>query len=165
VFNQANANQTPAAAVRTYIVGSSIAVPAAGLIVGTSFRWVITITKTAAGLAASTFDIAVGTTGSVSDAAVLSFTKPAGTAVADEGVFRFYMTIRSVGASGTAIGEFEMVHNLSATGHATIPTVAVSTLSGSFVTTTANLIVGVCVTSGASDAITIKLVQAEGYNF
>jgi hypothetical protein len=146
-------------------VGSSIAVPAAGLIVGTSFQWVITITKTAAGVATSTFDIAVGTTGSVSDAAVLSFTKPAGTAVADEGIFKLYMTVRSVGAAGTAIGEFEMVHNLAATGHSILPTVAVSTLSGSFVTTTANLIVGVCVTSGASDAITIKLVQSEGYNF
>jgi hypothetical protein len=57
-----------------------------------------------------------------------------------------------------------MIHNLSATGHATIPCVCVNTVSGAFDVTVANLIVGVCVTSGSLDALTFQLVQAEAWN-
>jgi len=157
--------QQPAAATRTYITGSNIAVPAGKLQIGTMFLWRISMTKTAAGTAASTFDVAVGTTGTTADTARLSFTKPAGTAVADEGLVEIMLTCRGpLSASGIFAGEFRMTHNLSATGHMTIPGACVSNISAAFDVTTANLIVGVCITTGASDGITIQVVQAEAIN-
>jgi hypothetical protein len=165
VQNFSTASQAPAAAVRTYIIGSAIAIPTGKLQIGTMFRWKFNITKTGAGSATSTFDIAVGTAGTTADTARVSFTKPAGTAIADEGVVEIIAICRGpLSASGIFAGEFTLIHNLASTGHAVIPCVCVSTISGAFDVTVANLIVGVCITSGASDAITIQLVQAEALN-
>lgn len=163
--NYSTASQAPAATTRTYITGSNLAVPAGKLQIGTMFRWRFNMTKTAAGIAASTFDICVGTAGSTADTARVSFTKPAGTAAADEGWVDIIATVRGpLSASGVVVGEFIMSHNLAATGHAVIPIVVVNTISAGFDITVANLIVGVCITSGASDAITIQMVQAEAIN-
>lgn len=162
--NFSTALQTPAAAVRTYIAGSALAVPKSKLQVGTMFRWRFNMTKTAAGVALSTFDIAAGTLGTTGDTARLSFIKPAGTAVIDEGWVDVIATVRSIGAAGVMVGEFIMVHNLAATGHAVIPVVVVNTISAGFDMTVADLIVGLCITSGAADAITIQMVQAEVSN-
>lgn len=157
--------QSPAAATRTYITGSALTVPSGKLQVGSSFRWLFTMTKTAAGIAASTIDIAVGTTGTTTDTARVSFTKPAGTAVVDEGTVIVNAICRGpVGASGIFAGNLWMVHNLQITGHLVIPCISVTTISSAFDITTAGLIVGLCLTSGASDAITIQLVQAEAWN-
>lgn len=165
VFNFSSTSQAPAAATRTYITGSNIAIPTGKLQIGTMFRWKFNMTKTAAGTASSTFDIAVGTAGTTADTARVSFTKPAGTAVVDEGTVEIIATCRGpLSASGIFVGQFSMIHNLSATGHATIPCVCVNTVSAAFDVTVANLIVGLCITSGASDAITIQLVQAEAIN-
>jgi hypothetical protein len=117
--------------------------------------------KTAAGNAASTFDICVGTAGTTADTARVSFTKPAGSAAADEGKVVIEAIIRTIGATGVMVGEFTLVHNLAATGHAVIPCVCVNTVSAAFDMTTEDLIIGVCITSGAADAITIQQVIAE----
>lgn len=162
--NFSTAAQSPAATTRTYIAGSALPIPSAKLRVGTCFRWTFSVTKTAAGTAASTIDIAVGTAGTTADAACVSFTKPAGTAVADEGTVVINAVVRSIGAGGVMVGQFNMTHNLAATGHMTIPCACVNAVSAGFDTTVPNLIVGLCVTSGASDAITIQLVQAEAWN-
>jgi hypothetical protein len=159
--------QAPVAATRTYIGGTQLVIPAIGLQVGTVLRWHFDITKTAAGTAASTFDIAVGTAGTTADTAVVSFTKPAGTAAADEGFIDIEAVVRSIGAgtAGVMVGEFRMVHNLAATGHATIPCVVVNTVSSGFaITPAAASSVGICITTGASDAITINQVSAEVIN-
>lgn len=164
ITNQSVTSQAPAAATRTYLTGSSIAVPVNKLQVGTRFRWVLSVTKTAAGIAASTYDICVGTAGTTADTARVSFTKPAGTAVADEGTIIIEAVVRSIGAAGVMVGQFTMMHNLSATGHMTIPCACVNTVSAGFDMTVANLFVGVCVTSGASDALTFQVVSAEAWN-
>lgn len=163
--NFSTASQAPGAGSRTYIAGSNIAIPAGALQVGTCFRWTFNMTKTAAGLAASTFDICFGTAGTTADTARVSFAKPAGTAVADEGQVIITAICRGpVGASGVVAGHFTMTHNLAATGHAVIPCVDVQTQSAAFdITTPTN--VGVCITSGASDAITIQQCFAEAWNF
>jgi hypothetical protein len=159
------AAQTPAATTRTYITGTKITVPPGKLQIGTMFRWRFNITKTGAGTATSTFDVAVGTAGTTADTARLSFTKPAGTAVIDEGWIEIVVVVRGpLSASGVMVGEFTLIHNLQITGHAIIPCVAVSTVSGAFDVTVANLFVGVCITSGASDAITIQFATAEAWN-
>jgi len=154
-------SQSPAAATRTYITGSCITIPPSGLRVGNVFRWTFNMTKTAAGNAASTFDVCVGTAGTTADTARVSFTKPAGTAAADEGWVTITVIVRTIGATGVMVGEFVMTHNLASTGHATIPCVAVNQVSGAFDMTTAGLKMGVCITSGAADAITIQQVLAE----
>jgi hypothetical protein len=158
-------SQAPAATTRTYIVGSALAAPTNKVQIGTCFRWVFDMTKTAAGLAASTFDICVGTAGTTADTARVSFTKPAGTAAIDTAMVTIEAIVRGpLSAAGVMAGTFQMTHNLAATGHAVIPNVNVTTVSAGFDVTTANLIFGLCITSGAADAITIQCVTAEAWN-
>src|SRR6266568_2090483 len=150
--------QTPAATVRTYIAGSAIAVPTGKLRIGTFFKWQFDITKTAAGSAASTFDIAFGTAGTTADTARVSFTKTAGTAAADVGMVNIAAVVRGpLSAAGVVSGNFHLSHVGGATGllgHCVEPNVDVNTISAGFDVTVAGLIVGICITTGASDAIT-----------
>jgi hypothetical protein len=159
--NYSTAVQTPAATVRTYIAGSALQIPAGGLIVGDILRWVVHMTKTAAGTAASTIDVAFGTLGTTADTARLSFTKPAGTAVVDDGVFWVEAVVQSVSATGVVKGLFNLIHNLAATGHAVIPCVVVPITSATFDNSAETQTVGLCITTGAADAITIQQVSAE----
>lgn len=164
IVNFSTSAQAPAAATRTYLAGSNVDIVAGQLQVGTIIRWTMSVTKTAAGTAASTYDICFGTAGTTADTARLSFTKPAGTAAADEGTIIIDMIVRGpIGASNVMVGQFTMVHNLASTGHATIPCVCVNTVSAAFDATTATDI-GVCVTSGASDALTFQMVKTEVLN-
>lgn len=160
VRNYSVAQQAVVAATRTYITGSQLAIPAGGLKVGSKIRFRLNMAKTAAGTAASTFDICFGTAGTTADTARVSFAKPAGTAAADEGFVTVEATVRSVSATGVVVGEFVLVHNLAATGHAVIPCVVVATVSAAFDNTLPTY-VGLCVTTGAADAITIEQVSAE----
>jgi hypothetical protein len=162
--NFSTTNQVVPAATRTYLTGTKIAVPPGKLRVGTMFRWTVTITKTAAGTAASTYDIAVGVAGTTADTARVSFTKPAGTAAVDEGKVVIEAIVRSIGVAGVMVGEFTLVHNLATTGHATRACVLLNALSAGFDTTVANLFVGLCLRTGAADAITTKLVLTEVFN-
>lgn len=163
--NFSTTSQAPAAATRTYIAGSALAIPTNKMQIGTCFRWTFSMTKTAAGSAASTFDICFGTAGTTADTARVSFTKPAGTAAADEAFVTITAICRGpLSGSGVVAGHFNMTHNLAATGHALIPCVDVTTVSAGFDVTVANLIAGVCITSGASDAITLQCVTAEAWN-
>lgn len=164
ICNYSTVAQTPAAATRTYITGSALRIPVIKLQVGTCLRWTFSLTKTAAGTAASTYTIAVGTAASTADTDRVSFTKPAGSADADEGTVTINAVVRSIGATGVMVGQFTLVHNLASTGHATIPCVCVNTVSAGFDMTVDNLFVGLTVTSGASDALTIQMVQAEAWN-
>lgn len=165
VCNYSVASQTITAATLTYITGSKITVPVGKLRIGTILRWKFNITKTAAGTALSTYAVYVGTNGTTADTARLSFTKPAGTGVIDEGFIEITVIVRGpLSASGIIVGEFVLSHNLAATGHAVIPNVVVNVVSSAFDVTVANLFVGICVTTGASDAITIQQVVAEAVN-
>lgn len=164
VQNQSQTQQAVVAATRTYLNGSAIKIPG-GLKVGTRFRWKFNMAKTAAGTAASTIDIAVGAAGTTADTARVSFAKPAGTAVADEGVVTVDAVVRAVSnTAGVLVGELVMVHNLAATGHATIPVVVVNTISANFDNDNNDLYVGLCLTTGAADAITVEWLTAEASN-
>lgn len=164
-FNSSVASQSPSAATRTYITGSQIALAAAGALqAGSGFRWRFNVTKTAAGVATSTIDIAFGTAGTTADTARVSFTKPAGTAAIDEGFVEIDCIVRSINATtGTVAGEFTMTHHGNTAGHMTIPAETLSTVSGNF-DTTAPSFVGLCITSGAADVITIQQIQTEAWN-
>jgi len=76
--NVSVANQVVTAATLTYLTGSAISVPAGLLRIGTIFRWTMSLTKTAAGTAANSFFVRLGTLGTTSDTAVCTFTTGAG---------------------------------------------------------------------------------------
>lgn len=163
--NFSTVNQSFTAATRTYMTGSNIAVPVTKLQIGSCFRWGFSLTKNANGTATSTIDICVGTAGTTADTARVSFTKPAGTAVADEAWFQVMCVCRGpLSASGIFVGQMQMTHNLQITGHAVIPCVVVNTVSGAFDVTTAGLIVGLCITTGTADVCNTQIMQAEAWN-
>lgn len=165
VQNASVATQTLTAATKAYIAGSALAVPPSGLQVGSTFKWKLNLTKTGAGSATSLVEIVFGTLGTTADTTQISITKPAGTAAADAGQIEITMVVRSVGATGVVVANFLMTHNLAATGHLVIPSAVINTISSGFVTTTANLIVGLCITTGAADAVTVEMCQAEAHGF
>lgn len=154
--------QTPAAATLTYIAGSAIPAPVNGFKAGARLRWKFNLTKTAAGVAASTYAIVFGLLGTTADTARVSFTKPAGDATADEGIVEITAVVVSVNATtGVVLGDFMLTHGLAATGHAAIPNVVIKTTSGNFDNTSVDLIAGLVVTSGAADALTINWIETE----
>lgn len=161
VKNSSATAQAIAAATRTYLAGSALKVPVGGLKVGDIFRWVFSMTKTAAGTATSTIDIAVGTAGTTADTARVSFTKPAGTAAIDEARVVVEAVVRSVSATGVVVGILNLTHNLASTGHAQVPSVNLATVSAGFDNDDEELYFGLCLTTGASDDITVNVVQAE----
>lgn len=160
------AAQLPVAVTRTYIAGSALAIPSGKLQIGSCFRWTFDLTKTAAGIAASTFDICFGTTGTIVDTARVSFTKPAGTAAIDTAAVTITAICRGpLSASGIVAGNFSLVKNAAEiAGHCATPSVNLTTVSSGFDVTAAGLIAGVCVTSGLADVLTIQMVMAEAWN-
>lgn len=163
IQNQSVASQAVTAATLTYIAGSALAVPVAGLRVGTWFRWRMYLTKTAAGTAASTWHVRLGTAGTTADTAILTFTQTGlGTAVADTGYVDILAVIRGpITSSCIAVGTCVLGHDLQITGFSVRPNVIVQSTSAAFNATTASLIVGVTQTSGASQAFTYQQVVAE----
>lgn len=160
VIAQSAAVLTPTAATRTYLIG--LQVPQGGLKVGARFKFALNMTKTAAGVAASTFDICFGTAGTTADTARLSFTKPAGTAAADDAFVTIEGVVKAVSATvGVVVATLQLTHNLAATGHAQIPSVVVPITSGNFDNSSDVLKMGLCLTTGAADAITITHATAE----
>jgi hypothetical protein len=162
--NWSTAAQTPAAATLTYITGSSIAVPTGYLLrAGTQFRWQLEVSKTAFGTAARTFHIRVGTTGTTTDAAVLTFTSTsAPTAAADVGRIEIIATVRVAGATATMKGSLLLTHNGNTAGLASIPVHIISpAVSSSFNGATAGLVIGLSLQTGTAEVITIEQVLAE----
>jgi hypothetical protein len=164
VFNYSVTSQLLPVA-RTYLTGSTLSVPITKLKIGSTFQWRFNITKDANGSASGVVDIAIGTAGAVGDTAVVSFTKPAGTNVADEGFIEIIATVRGpLTASCIITAEMVLYHNLATTGHAQVSPVVLNTVSGAFDATVALLKLGICVTGGASDNVTVQQVLAAAVN-
>jgi hypothetical protein len=163
--NQSTATQAPTAATLTYLTGSNIAVPVGKLRVGTVFVWRVDMTKTAAGIAARTFHVRLGTAGTTGDAAILTFTSALGTAAVDQAWMQLIVTIRGpLSASCIARGYLNFDHEGPATGFMTVKSEVLGVTSGVFDATVANLIIGLSVTTGASEVITFQQVVAEAKN-
>jgi hypothetical protein len=159
--------QTFPTAAAYYIAGSALQIPGNRIQLGSAFSWRFPITKTAAGVAASTYTVLAGTHGSLLDPVVLSFTKPAGTAAVDEGVIEIIASARSIGVSGVLAGEFLLDHfgagdkAFPSYGHLSQPCVRIAAISGAIDMTVANLLVGIAVTTGAADVITAQFIQSK----
>jgi len=153
----------------TYLVGSAVTIPTAGgWRVGTIYRCGFDITKTAAGTAASTIIVRMGTTGTTADAAILTFNHGVGTANADIGWYSLVATFRAVGAGTTAIlqGVLALHHDLASTGLTT------SSIDGNYIlpvtsagfNSTTQTIIGISFNGGASFSGTNTLVVASAEN-
>lgn len=165
--NQSISNQTLTASTPTYIIGSNLKFVAKSLHVGTRFKWVMVISKTAAGTASSTISIRLGTSGSTSDSEIISLVKPAGTAVADTGYFTIDAVITYVNEDQTECiikADINMTHNLTSTGMCTTSAIVSQVTSSTFSISTATNI-GIVMTTGASDAYTVKMVMTDAVNF
>ncbi len=163
--NVSTATQTPTAATLTYLNGSQIAVPAGKLQVGTVFRWRLSVSKTGAGTASNNFHVRIGTAGTTSDVAILTFTTPVGTAVIDTGMIEIQVVIRGpLTSSCIAQGLFNMTHNLATTGLLNIGNISLKVTSSGFDATVANLLVGLSGTSGASTVLSFEQCFAEAFN-
>lgn len=156
----------PVAATRTYVPGSALTI-VEQLVVGGTFRWRFNMTKTAAGSASSAIAIAVGSAGTVADTDRVVFTKIAGTAAADEGIVEIVAKVLSVSATGVILGEFYMDHNLDVTGHLTTHAAVLKVASAGFpndgsgqTVAGSPMVVGLTITTGAADAITVNFVDA-----
>lgn len=163
IRNGSVAAQAFTAATLTYFTGSNLEIPqGAYLRAGSRIRYRFSMTKTAAGTATSTIAIVFGTAGTTADTARVSFTKPAGTAAVDEAWCTIDAVVRNLSdTAGVVVGTFTMGHNLENTGHAVIPFVTVTTVSAGFDNKVDGLIVGLVMTTGAADAITVQQIQSE----
>jgi hypothetical protein len=163
--NSSTSSQNVSATTRTYLVGSNLTFIPAQLKAGTKFRWTIALTKTAAGTATSTIDIAFGIAGTTDDTALVSFVKPGGTANTDAGRMVIDCILRYVGTGATSfvVGHMAFTHNGNTLGHMTIPVADVTVIASNVDISTATNI-GICLTSGTSDAMTIEMVEAESWN-
>lgn len=91
-------------AADTYVVGSNMLIPTCNLQAKTVFRWQISASKTAAGIAAPIYIVRIGTAGAIGDTARLTLTGPAQTAIADIGTLNIIVTVRTIGATGVLQG-------------------------------------------------------------
>ena len=164
VYNQSTAQQGAGFAADTYLIGSSIAIPASSLKIGTRYHLVFNATKTAAGTATPILIVRFGTNGSTADTARLTFTFTAQTGVTDTGTFEIWITFRAVGAAAVMQGVAQRRHGASITGFGTLVAQSLAVTSGTFDSAVANSILGVSVNGGASAAWTVQLVQAELQN-
>lgn len=160
--------QAPAATTRTYVTGSDIGpFTAAQIKVGTFIEWDMSITKTGAGTATSVFDVAFGTAGTTSDTAQVSFTKPAGVGNADTCHVHITAVVKTNSATGVVLGDFTLTDDqtntlggfLGAAKYASVLQVQSSTFN-----TTTPTHVGLCITTGASDAYTINYCTVKSWN-
>lgn len=158
-----NTADVVASAADTYLTGSSLAIPSIRQQVGSGFRWRFRATKTAAGVAAATFNIRTGTAGAVGDTSRCLFTASAiQTAVTDTGWFDLEANFRAIGSSAVLNGIIRMDHtSADAVGMGTIR--YLQTLSSSFDSTPAGTIIGVSCNPGTAGVWTFQLVSVEAY--
>jgi len=154
--------------VDTYLTGSSITVPPQLVRAGSHFRWRFAMSKTGAGTATPIWVVRVGTAGTTSDTAALTFTGGAQTANADNGWAEIDVVVRTSGGSGVIEGVYTLQHvsttNVQQTGLANQPSDVKQVTSGTITLTTANLIFGVSCNPGASGVWTFQHVTGEATN-
>lgn len=166
VYNQSVTTPAAGFASDTYLVGSSVAIPATGLRVGTRYHLIFQASKTAAGTATPILTIRFGTAGAIGDTSRCAMTWTAQTGATDTGIFEVWATFRTIGSGTSAVIQCvgQRTHGASVTGFGNLVSQVVATTGGGFDSTVANSIIGVSVNGGASAAWTITLVQAELMN-
>ncbi len=153
-------------AADTYMSGTSINIGTVGSWkAGMVYVATFDMAKTGAGTATPIAIVRMGTGGTTSDAAILTFTHTAGTGVIDTGVFTITVEFRSIGSGTSAViaGVSECKHGLASTGLTSGGTAgyeAKPVASSGFDSTTSNII-GVSFNGGASFVGTNVMSSAE----
>jgi hypothetical protein len=170
--NAAIAAQGAGFASDTYLTNSDILIPSFGMQAKSTFRWTVSASKTGAGIATPIYVIRLGTGRATSDAAVLTLTGPAQTAVADIGTLSILVTCRSVSGAGVIQGTAWWTHRgtvanttTSGTGFASDTTGHVEGTSAGFDNTAATIAgkyLGLSINGGGSASWTLTQVLAEG---
>lgn len=147
---------TPNAA-DTYITNSGLLIPAFGMKAGQLYRWIMTVTKTAAGTAAAIFQVRIGaaqTTGDTSRATATATT--AQTAAVSSGLIVVTCQVRSVSATGQLVVGVGVQANNAGLGS------GITNLPATFDNTAlAGQFVGISINPGTAGVWTIDSVVAE----
>lgn len=169
-YNASIAAQTVNAA-DTYLTDSDLLIPSFGLQARTSFLWMVSASKTAAGVATPIYNIRIGSLRTVAgDTARLILTGPAQTAIADIGTLYVMVTVRSVGAAGVLQGTAWWAHRGTAANTTTSGTGFANDSTGHVEGTAAGFdnsalggqYIGLSVHSGTAGVWTVTQCQAEG---
>ena len=148
----------------TYLVGSAVPVPLGGFVSGMRYVCTFDMVKTNAGTATPAVVVRIGTAGTTSDAAILTFTFAAGTAAVDTGTFTVIAHFRLAGTAAVLAGTCECRHALAATGLTSTGASGqgqIAVVSSAFDATPANTFIGVSFNGGASFSGTNTVVEAE----
>lgn len=149
-------------AADTYLTDSHILIPSFGLQARTMFRWLISASKTGAGVATPIYQVRIGANKTTADTSRLTLTGPAQTAVIDNALIQIYLTVRNIGAAGVLQATVTMDHNLAATGFAVNAAGLVEGTSAGFdMTALAGQFIGLSINGGAAAAWTVTQVRAD----
>lgn len=152
-------------ATDTYVSGSALPLTGLGAIrIGRAYHWRFVVSKTAAGTATPIVTVRVGTAGTTSDTARLTFTWGAGTAAVDRGEIELDCLFTAIGASAVLRGKANWTTNLTTTGLSNAVK-ALQVTSSTFDATVANSIIGLSYNGGTSASHTIEYVSAYTDNF
>jgi len=115
VVNTSTASQAFSSGTETIPTNANLIIPSHGLVTGAAFEWQWSMSKTAAGTAAPTFNIKVGSAGTTADTTRFTITGPAQTAAVDTGFYMLSAQLRAAGASAVLVGTLFGQHT-AATG-------------------------------------------------
>lgn len=159
VYNQSYADQTGFSATTT-LGGSTTTIPSQGVQIGSRYYLKAYLRKTAAGTAVPIYAVRFGTTGTTTDSITCTMLSLPQTAAVDSGTLEIWATFATVGASARMVCDLRLTHQASVTGFANLVSVATTTTSGTFNSTTANSIISVSIGAGASAVWTASNVWA-----
>jgi len=140
-------------ATDTYLQNSALTLAALGPpTIGRTYHWRFIISKTAAGTATPILTVRVGTAGTTSDTARVTFTWGAGTAAADRGELEVDVMFISVGSGTSAVlrGKANWTTNLQTTGLTSTIKALQPADSGGFDSTVAGSVIGLSYNGGTS---------------
>lgn len=151
-----------AGATDTYLSSSQMTFPSGYPIVGSGYNCEFDISKTAAGGAAMTITVRVGTNGTTADTGGCTFAFTAGTAASDVGIVRLNTRFRTVGSGTSAVltGICSLTTNLTTTGLTNVSKAA-RVIGSGFNSTGSPLFIGVSYNGGASAVHSIFHLEAE----
>ena len=167
VYNRNTSDQAATFATDTYVTGSNILIPAAGLKVGSLYKFSANIFKTNVGVQTPILNIRFGTNASTSDTARCTFTWTAGTAAADQSTWEVWAYFTAVGGSAVLRAMARITHKLSVTGFLGANAVSEPKFnqSATFNSAVANSQIGISINGGTSAVWTMEYAHAELENF
>jgi hypothetical protein len=160
--------QVLAAGSANYLSGSGFQIPTTvGLQAGQTVSWRVTLSKSAAGTAASSFIVYTGINGTTADTARCTLGTGAGTAVTDNAVAIVSAYVSASGATAVLQCSVQIVHGnaTQTTGFIITPMVSAVVASSAFDSTPASTKVGLGLTTGASVVPTVTSVYTTTTNF